>query len=92
MTRHIKYTDKAPTPPRTFSKGAKATGLVFVSGHGPFDPTTSAVVGDTILLQTWQRLSNIQAVLEATGSRLDNIVSATVILVDEADFAGMNED
>jgi enamine deaminase RidA (YjgF/YER057c/UK114 family) len=46
----------------------------------------------TIQEQTHQCLKNISAVLLAAGSSLDKIVSATVILVDEDDFAGMNEE
>ena len=67
-------------------------GLVFVSGTGPYDPRSGAVVGATIQEQCRQCLTNIAAILEAAGSSLDNVVSATVILLDEADFAGMNEE
>jgi 2-iminobutanoate/2-iminopropanoate deaminase len=49
-------------------------------------------VGSTIQEQTRQCLSNIQAILDEVGSSLDKIVSATVILADEDDFSGMNEE
>ena len=42
--------------------------------------------------QTRQCLSNISAILEEAGSSLDKIVSATVVLADEDDFSGMNEE
>ena len=35
---------------------------------------------------------NIQAILDEAGSSLDKIVSATVVLADEDDFARMNEE
>jgi 2-iminobutanoate/2-iminopropanoate deaminase len=35
---------------------------------------------------------NIAAILEAAGSSLEKIASATVILLEEEDFAGMNEE
>jgi 2-iminobutanoate/2-iminopropanoate deaminase len=50
------------------------------------------MVTGTIQEQTRQCLANVQAILEAAGSSLDRIVSATVILADEDDFAGMNEE
>jgi 2-iminobutanoate/2-iminopropanoate deaminase len=53
---------------------------------------TGAVVGETIQEQVRQCLANISAILEAAGSSLDRIASATVILVDGADFAGLNEE
>ena len=49
------------------------------------------VVG-TIQEQTRQCLTNIKAVLLAAGSSMDKVASATVILVEETDFAGMNEE
>ena len=92
MTRQIVYTPKAAKPPPTYSQAVKAAGLVFVSGTSPMDPTTNAISGTTIQEQTRQCLSNIRAILEAAGSSLDKIVSATVVLADEDDFAGMNEE
>src|SRR5262249_25703489 len=70
----------------------KAAGLVFVSGTAPHDPETGAIKGATIQEQTRQCLANISAILEAAGSSLDKVVSVTVILADEEDFAGMNEE
>jgi 2-iminobutanoate/2-iminopropanoate deaminase len=90
MTRQIVFSPKAPRPPPTYSQAVKAAGFVFVSGTGPHDPTTGAIAGATIQEQTAQCLANIQAILEEVGSSLDKVVSATVILADEDDFAGMN--
>jgi 2-iminobutanoate/2-iminopropanoate deaminase len=92
MSRQIIRTTNAPAPPATYSQAVKAAGLVFVSGIGPYDPVTGAVVGGTIQEQTRQCLTNIAAILAAAGSSLSSIVSATVILADDADFAGMNEE
>jgi 2-iminobutanoate/2-iminopropanoate deaminase len=92
MSRVIVFTPKAPKPPRMYSQAVKAAGLVFVSGTGPYDPTSGEVVGATIQEQCRQCLTNIAAVLEAAGSSLAKMVSATVILLDEEDFAGLNEE
>ena len=92
MARQIVFTPKAAKPPPAYSQAVKAAGLVFVSGTAPTDPVTGAIKGTTIQEQTKQCLANIQAILEAAGSSLDKIVSATVILADEDEFAGMNEE
>jgi 2-iminobutanoate/2-iminopropanoate deaminase len=92
MARQIVFSSKAANPPPTYSQAVKAAGLVFVSGTAPADPATGAIVGSTIQEQTRQCLSNIQAILDDAGSSLDKIVSATVILADEEDFSGMNEE
>lgn len=92
MARQIIFTPKAAKPPPSYSQAVKAAGLVFVSGTAPVDPGTGTITGSTIQEQTRQCLSNIQAILEAAGSSLDKLVSVTVVLADEEDFAGMNEE
>jgi 2-iminobutanoate/2-iminopropanoate deaminase len=92
VVKEIIRTKQAPGSLAAYSQAIKASGLVFVSGQGPFDPTTGAVIGDTIQEQTRQCLTNIQAILRAAGSSLDQAVSATFILGDPADFTGMNEE
>jgi 2-iminobutanoate/2-iminopropanoate deaminase len=91
MPKEIIRTENAPTSP-VYSQAVKANGFVFVSGQGPFDPATGEVVGTTIQEQTRQSLKNIAAILTAAGSSLEQVVSATFILGDEADFAGMNDE
>jgi 2-iminobutanoate/2-iminopropanoate deaminase len=92
MNRDIVKTAEAPSPSAAYSQAVKAAGLVFVSGTGPYDPASNAIVGTTIHEHTAQCLKNIAAILRAAGSSMERIVSATVILLDESDFAGMNEE
>jgi 2-iminobutanoate/2-iminopropanoate deaminase len=91
MTRQIIFTNDAP-PSTVYSQAVQARGLIFVSGQGPFDPVTGHVVGTTIQEQTRQCLTNVQAILTAAGSSMDRVLSATFILAEEDDFAGMNEE
>lgn len=65
---------------------------MFVSGTGPWDPISGKIVGDTIQEQTRQCLQNVSAILKAADTSLDRVVSATVIILEEGDFAGMNEE
>ena len=88
----IVRTDQAPKTFAGYSQAVKAGGLIFVSGQGPFDPRTGEVVGSTIQEHTAQCLRNVEAILKAAGSSLNKAVSATFILADESDFAGMNEE
>jgi 2-iminobutanoate/2-iminopropanoate deaminase len=92
MSRQIIFTSKAARPPATYSQAVRAAGLIFVSGTAPHDPHTGALVGSTVQEQTRQCLTNIAAILEAAGSSLDKIASVTVILAEEEDFQGMNEE
>ena len=92
MSRQIVRTTDAPASPATYSQAVKSAGLVFVSGTGPFELATGKVKGETIQEQTRQCLINISAILKAAGSSLEKVVSATVIILEEQDFAGMNEE
>jgi 2-iminobutanoate/2-iminopropanoate deaminase len=92
VARDIIRTTDAPAPPPTYSQAVRAAGLVFVSGTGPFDPATGKVTGETIQEQTGQCLRNIGEILKAAGTSLERVVSATVIVLEESDFAGMNEE
>jgi 2-iminobutanoate/2-iminopropanoate deaminase len=92
MSRQIIFTARAAKPPATYSQAVRAAGLIFVSGTGPHDPQTGALVGTTIQEQTRQCLKNIAAILESAGSSLEKLASVTVVLADEDDFQGMNEE
>jgi 2-iminobutanoate/2-iminopropanoate deaminase len=92
MARRIIATPAAAKAPPTYSQAVVAGGLVFVSGTGPYHAETGQIVGETIQEQTAQCLRNISAILEAAGSSLDKAVSATVILAEEDDFHGLNEE
>lgn len=92
MAKEIISTSAAPGGLAGYSQAIRANGFVYVSGQGPFDPETGDVVGETIEEQTRRCLQNVEAILEAAGSTIDDVVQATFILLDESDFAGMNEE
>jgi 2-iminobutanoate/2-iminopropanoate deaminase len=92
MPRNIVRTVEAPPSPATYSQAVKAGGLVFVSGTGPFELGTGKIKGETIQEQTRQCLTNISAILSAAGTSMDKVASATVILLEEEDFPGLNEE
>ena len=81
----------APTPLGPYSPAVGLDRLIFVSGQGARDPV-SGTMPDGIEAQTEACLRNVEAILQAAGSSMDNVVSATFILAEEGDFAGMNEE
>ena len=91
MNRKVIRTDLAPAPVGPYNQAIAASGLVFVAGQIPLDPSSGAIVGGTdVAQQTQQVIANIKAVLEASGSKLQDVVKTTVFLVDLNDFAAMN--
>ena len=89
--KQIIQTDRAPQAIGPYSQAIKARGFVYASGQIPIDPTTGQFVDGGITEQTEQVMKNVAAVLEAAGSRLDQIVKTTVFLADMGEFAAMNE-
>jgi 2-iminobutanoate/2-iminopropanoate deaminase len=83
-------TDKAPQPAGPYSQAIMAGDLVFVAGQVPKDPQTGNVP-ESIQDQTRQVLKNIQAILEAAGSSLDQVVRTDVFLSSLNYFSEMNE-
>lgn len=92
MSRTIIATAAAPAAPPAYSQAVKAAGLVFVSGTAPIDPRTGKIIEGSIQEQVAQCLANISAILAEAGSSLSRAVSATLIVADEEDFAGANEE
>ena len=72
-----------------YSPGIAAGDYIFVAGQIPIDASGNIVPGD-ITAQTRQVLTNLQAVLQAAGSSLGNVLKTTVFLADMNEFAAMN--
>ena len=88
--KQVISTTNAPGAIGPYSQAIKAGSLVFVSGQLPLDPATGAFP-DGIKAQTKQSLTNLCAILEASGLTLSHVAKTTVFLKDINDFAAMNE-
>ena len=85
------HTDKAPAAIGPYSQAIEVNGMVFASGQIPLDPATGNIVEGGIKEQTHQALTNAEAIMEAAGLTLANVVKTTVFMADMNDFAAMNE-
>jgi enamine deaminase RidA (YjgF/YER057c/UK114 family) len=91
MARQIITTENALSSP-LYSQGVKAGPHVILSGITGYDPATGANAGRTIQDQTRQALANCEAILQAGGASLDDVIEVGILLADPADFAGLNEE
>ena len=84
-------TDKAPAAIGPYSQAKVVGNMVYTAGQIPLDPVSMELVGSNVQEQTEQVFKNLQAVLEAAGTSLGNVVKTTVFLKDMNDFGPMNE-
>ena len=89
--RRVIDTPSAPRSP-LYSQAVKAGQHVYVSGLVGIDVRTGNLAGSTIQEQTRQALTNCQAVLQAAGATLADVVEVGVLLTNATDFAGMNDE
>lgn len=89
MVRHIS-TDAGYDSDFPFSQGVIHGDTVYTAGQIPKDPETREVVGETIAEQTHQTFENLEAVLEAAGTSLENVVKVTAFLTDMDDIEEFN--
>ncbi|MCL2011277.1 MAG: RidA family protein [Cystobacterineae bacterium] len=83
-------TDNAPKAIGPYSQASQAGPWLFISGQIPLLPSGEACPGG-IREQTLQVFKNLQAILEAAGGTLDNIMQTTCYLCALGDFQAFNE-
>jgi 2-iminobutanoate/2-iminopropanoate deaminase len=88
--REIISTREAPAAVGPYSQAVKAGAFVFSAGQLGIDPATGKFAQGGIEAQTRQALTNLQAILEAAGTSVANVVKVTVFLHRMDDFAAMN--
>lgn len=85
-------TEDAPTfDEYPFSQAIVHGDTVYLSGNVPLDPDTGEFVSGGMSEQARQVMRNIEAVLEAADTSLDNVVKATVFITDPEAFGEFNE-
>lgn len=84
-------TDQAPQAIGPYSQAKKVGQFLFCSGQIPLDPKSMQVVSGGIKEQTEMVCKNIQALLEASGAKLHQVVKTTCFLKDMNHFGEFNE-
>jgi 2-aminomuconate deaminase len=97
------FSDHAPEPMGAYPHARKVGDLLFLSGVGPRKRGSKDIPGVTldangkiiaynIEEQCHSVFQNVRAILEASGSRWENLVDVTVFLTDmEKDFKTFNK-
>lgn len=90
MAKTIISTAGAPAAIGTYSQAVKAGDTVYLSGQIGLDPVSGTLV-DGIDAQIVRVFDNLQAVAEAAGGSLADVVKLNVFLTDLGNFAKVNE-
>ena len=88
--RSVIHSDPAPKAIGTYSQAVRAGNTVYLSGQIPFDPTTGDLVTGDIDAEIRRAFANLQAVCEAAGGSLQQLVKLNVYLTDLAHFPQVN--
>ncbi|KAA0439230.1 MAG: RidA family protein [Candidatus Thioglobus sp.] len=93
MQKNIISTNKAPQAIGTYSQAVAVVGneTVYLSGQIPLVAETMQLVEGDVSAQIHQVFKNLNAVCEAAGGNLDNIVKLNIFLTDLGNFTIVNE-
>ena len=91
MTKEIISTPLAPQAIGTYSQAIKVDHTVYLSGQIPLVPETMTIIAGDISAQITQVFDNLQAVAQAAGGELCDIVKLNVFLTDLVNFPLVNE-
>ena len=91
MNKEIIQTDSAPQAIGTYSQAIKIGTTVYLSGQIPLVPETMEVLDGDISAHIKRVFDNLQAVAQAAGGDLQDIVKLNVFLTDLSHFPIVNE-
>jgi reactive intermediate/imine deaminase len=91
MAKTIIQTDDAPQAIGTYSQAVKVDNTVYISGQIPLDPASMEVVSGGIETEITRVFDNLQAVANASGGSLADVVKLNIYLTDLGNFPTVNE-
>jgi len=90
MNRSPIHSPDAPAAIGPYSQAIRAGDTLYLSGQIGLDPKTGQLV-DGVEAQAHQVFRNLRAVAAAAGGTLDDMVKVSILLLDLADFAQVND-
>lgn len=88
--KKIIFTDKAPAPIGPYNQAVLSGNTLYASGQIAINPASGELVIDNINDETTQVMKNIAAILEAANMTFENVVKATIFIMDMNNFAAIN--
>ena len=88
--KKIIFTDKAPAPIGPYNQAVLVGNTLYTSGQIALHPATMELVLDDIETETKQVMENMKAVFEAADMTFENVVKATIFIMNMDDFSRIN--
>lgn len=92
IVKKIISTAKAPRPAAPYNQAIVVDRTVYLSGVLGIDKDTGKLVSGGAVPEAVKALENMQHILAAAGSKVENVIKCTVLLNDIADFANVNQE
>ncbi len=92
--KEIVLTQNAPAPIGPYSQAVAVKacqGFVFCSGQIAINPANGQIESQDVVAQSKQVMQNLQAVVEASGAKMSQVVKTTIFLKSMGDFPKVNE-
>jgi 2-iminobutanoate/2-iminopropanoate deaminase len=83
-------TDKAPMPIGPYSQAIVFGNHVWISGCIALNPANGEMIQNSIEEETKAVMSNLQSIVEASGSSMSKILKTTIFLTDMNQFGQVN--
>jgi 2-iminobutanoate/2-iminopropanoate deaminase len=90
MKREVIRTSDAPKAIGPYSQAIRIDSLIYTAGAVPINPRSGRIEAPNLAGQVRQSLENLNTILEAAGSSLQNVVKFTVFMLNLNDFAELN--
>lgn len=87
---HLIQTDDAPRPAGHYSQGVVHAGVVYVAGQLPINPVAPDAPPGDLESQVRRVFHNVEGVLKAAGSSLEQLLQVTVFVSDLSHWADVN--
>ncbi len=88
--RKVIFTDQAPSPIGPYNQAIQFGNTLYTSGQIAINPSSGALILDSIENETQQVMQNLKAVLEAANMTFDNVIKTTIYIMNMQDFARIN--
>jgi 2-iminobutanoate/2-iminopropanoate deaminase len=90
IMKKIIFTEKAPAPIGPYNQAVLSGNTLYASGQIAINPASGELVTENINDETKQVMENISAILEAANMTFENVVKATIFIMDMNNFAAIN--